>query len=196
MTTVLPEHSTTRLVVRVLLQIGEETYTLGDAELGSAFPAIRALLAPTGSIPPETVLPAPSSLLSPILHERLAGLCARLGEKEPDYSHLEEHEAAALLARLQAAEEDLLQTAERARAHLSSAPETFPVEPALIRQLKQRWRTRYQPHGSVEDLQRAWGDFKQQICGEAVADRAIHAQQYERLLAALASSPQERTSRS
>jgi hypothetical protein len=195
MTTVLPENSMARLVVRVLLQIGEETYPLGDAELGSAFPAIRDLLAPTGFIPPEAILPVPSSLLSSLLRERLASLCARLGEKEPDYSTLTEQEATSLLARLQAEEEDLLQTATQARTQPSPPPATSPVDRALVHQLKQRWRTRYQPQGSVEDLQRAWGHFKQRICGEAVGDRAIGASQYEQLLAALTATTPERTSR-
>lgn len=195
MTTVLPEHSMARLVVRVLLQIGEETYPLGDAELGSAFPAIRALLAPTGSIPPEAVLPAPSSLLSPLLRERLAGLCVRLGEKEPAYHQLTEQDATSLLARLQAEEEDLLQTATQARTQLPPPPATSPVDRALVHQLKQRWRTQYRPQGSVEDLQRAWGHFKQRICGETIGDRAIGASQYEQLLAALTTTAPERTSR-
>lgn len=189
----LQDNQQARLVMRLQLQIGGVTYQLGDAELAYEISAIRALLTPPVSS--EMVSPVLSPLLSPALRERLASLCARLGEREPDYSQMKEHEAITLLARLQAEEEDLLRTAAQEQTHPSPAPEPLPVEPTLIRQLKQRWRTRYQPRGSVEDVQRAWGHFKQQICGEAVSDRAIRASQYEHLLAALASPPRERTPR-
>lgn len=182
-----------RLVVRVHLQIGETTYQLGDAELAYEIPVIRTLLAPM--ISREAGTTVPSDPLSPSLREQIATLCARLGAAEPRYDQLGQAEAETVLARLQAEEEDLLQTAAQAQTLPSPTPEMPPVEPALIRQLKQRWRAQSQRQESVEDLQRAWGHFKQQICGEAISDRAIDASQYEHLLAALTSPATERTPR-
>ena len=178
-----------RLIVRVLLQVGETTHTVGDAELGDDLSVLRALLAP----PTPSEAGAPLSLA---LRERIMHLCARLGERAPAADQLTEREATALVARLEAEEEELLRTAAQARTQPDPARDMPPVDLALIRHLKHRWRAQYQLQGEVEELQRAWGTFKQQICGEAIADRAITAQHYERLLAALASSPPERTSRS
>ena len=86
MTTHAEGPSDARLIVRVLLQVGETTYPVGDAELGYEVSAIRALLTPS-------LLPATVSSLSPALRERIATLCTRLGEAEPAYSQLDRTQA-------------------------------------------------------------------------------------------------------
>lgn len=187
MTTSANDALNARLIVRVVLQVGETTYTVGEAELGDDLSVLRTVLAP----------PAPSPAGAPLplaLRERMAHLCARLGAPAPADDQLTEQEATALVARLEAEEEELLRAAALARTQPAPARDLPPVDLALIRSLKHRWRMHFRLQGEVEELQRAWGYFKQQICGEAIADRAITAQHYERLLAALASSPPERTS--
>ena len=178
MTTTAPDHQQARLVVRVLLQVGGATYELGDAEMAYALPAMRDLLATAAS--PETASP----LVSSALRERIATLCSRLGVPFPPLDQLDPIAAETLLARLQTEEEDLLRTVEEAPP---------PIDKGLVRQLKERWRARTGAQGSVDELRGAWERFKQRVCAETVADRAMRADQYEKLLAALASPPQERT---
>ncbi len=193
MTTTMDEHApeTTRQGVRVLLRvmllIGDHPSALGDAEIACDTPAVRAWLAqaPLASRP-VTAASLPPALLSTELSQRLATLCGRLGVAEPMYDQLGEQEAALLLARLQAEEEELLQTAEHARAPQSPERSAPLIEKALIRQIKERWRARFRPQGTVDDLRRSWEHFKQRVCDQAVSDRAMHANQYEQLLAALA----------
>ena len=187
MTTMTPQTPDARLIVRLLLRVGEATYELGDAEMVYELPAMRALLTPTTG-------PEPHSSLPPALHERIATLCARLGVAEPSYSRLEQATANALLARLQAEEEDLLRTAEGTHVAPSAEPSS-PIDKGLVRQLKARWRARTKAQGPLDELRRAWEGFKQGICGEEVADRAMREDQYVKLLAFLTSPSPERTRR-
>lgn len=200
MTTTLNHHTPqatgqgVRVLLRVMLLVGDQPYALGDAEIASDTPAVRAWLAQapfTSSL--ETVASLPSPLVTPERRQRLAILCRRLGVAEPLYDQLGGQEATALLARLEAEEEELWQTVAQARATSPAERAILPIDKALIRQLKERWRARYQPQGSVDDMQRDWARFKQHVCGESVPDRAMHAHQYEQLLAALASPAAERT---
>ena len=198
MTTLLNEQTSetpgqgVRVLLRVMLLVGDHSLTLGDTEIACDTPAVRTWLAqaPLAS-QPMTATSLPPAPLSFELRQRLATLCRRLGVAEPLYDQLGAYEAATLLARLQAEDEELLQTVTPAQ----TAPEQAEplIEKALIRQLKERWRARYQPLGSVEDMQRDWARFKQHVCGEPVSDRAMQAHQYEQLLAALASPAAERT---
>lgn len=182
-----------RVLLRVMLLIGDHPYALGDAEIACDTPAVRAWLAQAPlTSQPVTAASLPPALLSMELRQRLATLCGRLGVAEPLYDQLGAQEAAALLARLQAEEEELLQTAEQARTPQPPERLAPPIEKALTRQLKERWRARFRPQGTVDDLLHDWERFKQRVCGTAVSDRTMHAKQYEQLLAALASPAAER----
>jgi len=192
MTTLLNEHASetpgqgVRVILRVMLLVGDHPITLGDAEIPCDTPSVRTWLAqaPLASRPVTAVSLLPA-LLSFELCQRLATLCRRLGVTEPLYDQLGEQEAATLLAQLQAEEEELLQTAAHAPTAHDPEQAEPPIEKALIRQLKERWRARFRPQGSVDDLRCSWEDYKQRVCGEAVSDRTMHARQYEQLLAAL-----------
>jgi hypothetical protein len=190
MTTVAPDnHQQARLVVRVLLQVGGATYALGDAEMAEALPAMRELLAPAAL--PETA----SLLVSSALRERITTLCSRLGTPFPPFDQLDQGASETLLARLQAEEEDLLRTAEGAHTASSAEPSSPPIDKGLVRQLKERWRACTGAQGSLDEVRSAWERFKQQVCAETVTDRAMRADQYVKLLAALTSPSPERTRR-
>jgi hypothetical protein len=191
MTTVLRDKQQARLIVRVLLQVGDCSYPLGDAAFAYEVPAMRAVLTPTP--PSETVSSVPPDLLAPALRERIASLCSRLGIAEPTYDQLEPTTAETLLAQLLADEEELQQATEQVQASSAPAYMAPPIEKALLRQLKERWRTRFRPQGSLDDVLYVWEDFKRRICGETVSDRSMRADQYERLLTVLTSSAAERT---
>lgn len=187
-----PGNQEARLLIRVMLRLGESTYTLGDAEISSENTDMAALLAHIPLPPVECQHPPETSPAE--LHQRLATLCQRLGVDEPVYEQLGGEEATALITRLQAEEDDLLRTAVEGQAPgpstaVSSAP---GIDKALLRQLKERWRTHFCPQGSVDNQIRDWEDFKTRVCGTAVPDRSMQASQYEQLLAALALPVRER----
>lgn len=199
MTTMMNEHAPqtprqgVRVFLRVMLLVGDYHIALGDAEIACDTPAVRAWLAQAPLMPlPESAASLSPAFLSAELRQRLATLCGRLGVAEPAYDQLGEQEAGAFLARLQAEEEELLQTAAHARTPPSSEHSASSIEKGLIRQLKERWRARFRPQGSVDDLLSDWEHFKQRTCGEAVSDRTMRADQYEKLLAAFVSPATER----
>jgi hypothetical protein len=167
-----------RMRVRVMLLVGEQPYVLGETDIASGTPELCTWLAQ------EFVPPSPVPLAAE-LRERLATLCARLGVADPAYDQLGANEALVLLARLEAEEEELLYTALHTPTRQPEAWEATIIDKALIRRLKERWRTRFCPHGRVDALRAEWEQFKQRVCGQPVSDRAMRPSQYERLLAAL-----------
>ena len=200
MTTMVDQQGV-RVLLRVMLLIGDQRYPLGDTEivcetsdlyehfsdLGTHLTQARADTTRWTAGPP-TPTPLPSNL-----REHIAALCQRLGVAEPVYDQISEQEAVRLLTRLQAEEDELLHTAEEAQApHLSSAAVVPMIEKALIRQLKERWRARFRPGGEVDTVVALWEAFKTRVCGEAVSDRAMRPGQYEQLLAALVHPGTER----
>ncbi|HEX7735506.1 MAG TPA: hypothetical protein VF458_11615, partial [Ktedonobacteraceae bacterium] len=121
--------------------------------------------------------------------QQITTLCKRLGVAEPAEESLDAIAADLFIAELQDEEADLLRTAEQAEEAQGSLQEAQPpgslVEAALVRHLKQRWRTLFHPAGEANDLLRQWSAFKQQVCQQEVSDAHMRPAQYEQLLAAL-----------
>ena len=190
-----------RVILRVLLFVGEHSYTLGDAEIVCETPTVceqlstvsAALAQANADATRRTSGSLPSALLTIQQRQRIATLCQRLGVAEPVYDQLSEQDAAHILTRLQAEEDELLQTAEEAHPPRFPSAEPPLIEKALIRQLKQRWRTHFRPQGELATVVALWETFKTRVCGEPVADHAMRASQYEQLLAALAHPRAERS---
>lgn len=190
MTTTM-EQQGIRVLLRVMLLIGDHHYALGDAEIACETSALRQYLSTpdpqvSADATQRTSYAQPPIPLPLKLRERIADLCQRLGVTEPFYDQLSEQEATPLLERLQAEEDELMQVAEKALTPCPPSATTPLIEKALIRQLKQRWRTRFRPAGEVDAVRGLWEAFKTRVCGEAVPDQAMRAGQYEQLLAALA----------
>jgi hypothetical protein len=156
---------------------------------------------------PPRPLPA-SDLATAAQRARLAELCQRLGEAEPDAS-LSHREAEQLLARLEARQEELFQEAEAAveregqnqpvpratGAAQTPAPSegerrqaiSRPVGQQEVRTLKERWRHTFRPTGTSTQQQMQWQAFKLRVCGSEVRDSALTREYYERLTAAIPS---------
>jgi hypothetical protein len=124
--------------------------------------------------------------------QQIATLCQHLGEAEPVYDTLDVVAADQLIAHLQREQEELLRTADEARKipvqnppEAQCTPAASVVDQALVRQLKKRWRERFQPAGETAAQQAAWGTFKTRLCGKPVSDQAMLPAEYEQLLAAI-----------
>ncbi len=125
--------------------------------------------------------------------ERIRVLCERLGETEPDYSHLTEADAEVHLVQLQLSEEELLQALDAAGSHeASQGAEEASVSLAEVGTLKQAWLEAFHIAGTKAAKRGKWEEFKTRTCQVVVDDQAMRRLHYMHLLAAIVAEQERR----